>query len=90
MSKQQRESTRTGLVIDIKLICGDGCEHILKSRNISDQGVFLELNGEELNLAIGTHVILQVCSQLGDGDPPPVNAEIVRVTKEGMGLQFIL
>lgn len=90
MSKQQRDSTRTGLVIDIKLIHGDECEHILKSRNISDKGVFLEHNEEELNLPIGTHVILQVCSQLGEGDPPPVSAEIIRITDEGMGLQFIL
>ena len=90
MSNNKRDSSRVGLVIDIKLTCDDSAEHILKSRNISDKGVFLEHNDEPLSLAIGSHVVLQVCSQLGDEPPPPVKAEITRITNEGIGLQFIL
>lgn len=88
MSENKRDSNRLGLVIEIKLTCEDKTEYILKSRNISDTGVFLE--DETLKLAVGTQVILQVCSQLGDETPAPVNAEITRLTDEGMGLQFIL
>lgn len=90
MSCNKRNSNRVGLVIDIKLICEEKCEYILKSRNISDHGVFLEHNKERLNLALGTQVILQVCSLSGDEPPPPVKAKIVRITNEGIGLQFIL
>lgn len=90
MSNNKRNSNRIGLVIDIKLICEDKTEHTLKSRNISDHGVFIDYNDEPLNLPVGTRVILQVCSQLGDEPPPPVNAEVTRITDEGMGLQFIL
>lgn len=90
MSDNKRISTRIGLVIDIKLICEDKTERILKSRNISDQGVFLDYDDEPFNLPVGTTVILQVCSLLGDEPPPPVNAEVTRITDEGMGLQFIL
>jgi len=90
MSSNKRNSNRVGLVIEIKVTCDDGAEHILNSQNISDTGVFLEYNEKPLALAIGEHVILQVCSQMGDEPPPPVHAEIVRITKEGMGLQFIL
>ena len=90
MSKNKRASTRLGLVIDIKLTCEDKAEHILKSRNISDSGVFLDYDDELLNLPVGTRVILQVCSLLGDEPPPPVNAEVTRITDEGIGLQFIL
>lgn len=90
MSANKRDSNRVGLVIEIKVTCEDKSEHILSSRNISDQGVFLEYNGEILDLPIGTQVILQVCSQMGNEPPPPVDAKIVRTTKEGMGLQFIL
>ena len=75
----KRESNRVGLVIDIKVTCDDNSEHILSSQNISDT-----------DLPIGTHVVLQVCSVMGDEPPPPVHAEVVRITKEGMGLQFIL
>lgn len=90
MSTNKRDSSRVGLVIEIKLTTDDKAEHILLSRNISDRGVFLEYSDAPLELPIGNHVILQVCSQMGDEPAPPVNAEIVRLTKEGMGLKFIL
>lgn len=90
MSSNQRDSSRVGLVIEIKLTCENNSEYILKSRNISDKGVFLEYNEVALNFPVGTQVILQVCSQLGDEPPPPVKAEIMRITNEGIGLQFIL
>ena len=90
MDENKRVSTRLGLVIDIKLTKEDGNECLFKSRNISDNGVFLEHNDDELDLPVGTHVILQVSSMLGDEPPPPVNAEIARITKEGFGLRFIL
>ncbi len=90
MSTNKRDSSRVGIVIDIKLICDDGSEFILKSQNISDTGVFLEYDDKPLDLSIGSQVVLQVCSQLGDGDPPPVKSEVARITKEGIGLQFLL
>lgn len=85
-----RDSNRLGLVIDIKVTFDDKSEHILKSRNISDHGVFLEHEEQRLDFFVGQNVILQVCSQLGDEPPPPVNAEIARITSEGVGLKFIL
>ena len=85
-----RDSNRLGLVIDIKVTFDDASEYIFKSRNISDHGVFLEHNEEPLDFSVGQQVILQVCSQLGDEPPPPVNAEIARITDEGVGLKFIL
>ncbi len=90
MSNNKRISNRVGLVINIKLTCDDKSECVFKTRNISDTGVFLEHNGEQLNLSVGTQVILQVCSQLGDEPPPPVKAEVARVTDEGIGFQFLL
>lgn len=90
MSDNKRDSSRIGIVIEIKLCCDDGSEYVLNSRNISDNGVFLEFDDNPIELLLGTKVILQVCSQLGDGDPPPVKAEIARITKEGLGLKFIL
>jgi len=90
MMDNKRDSNRVGLVIDIKLICEDKTELILKSRNISDNGVFLDYDDEPINLPVGTRVILQVCSLLGDEPPPPVDAEVTRITDEGIGLQFIL
>ena len=90
MINNKRDSSRVGIVIEIKLICDDGSEFILKSQNISDTGVFLEFDGKPIDLSIGSQVVLQVCSQLGDGDPPPVKSVVARTTNEGIGLQFLL
>ena len=90
MNENKRDSNRLGLVIDIKLTCTDDSEYVLKSRNISDRGVFLEYDDTPLTISAGTEVVLQVCSQLGDEPPPPVKARITRLTDDGMGLQFIL
>lgn len=89
-TENKRDSNRLGLVIDIKLTNEDNPEHILKSRNISDTGVFLDCVDPTILLPIGTRVTLQVCSQMGDEPPPPVKAEVCRITNEGMGLKFIL
>ena len=90
MDSNKRGSNRVGLVIDIKVTCSDEKEYIYKSRNISDTGVFLEHNEVRIDLPINSHVILQVCSQLNDEDPPPVKAEVARITDEGIGIKFIL
>lgn len=90
MSSNKRDSNRLGLVIEIKLTCDDKSEYILNSRNISDTGVFLEYEDKSVDLSLGTHVVLQVCSQMGDEPPPPVKAEVARITKDGIGLHFIL
>lgn len=90
MSDNKRNSNRIGIVIEIKVICNDGTEYTLNSRNISDNGVFLEDENDKVDLPLGTQVVLQVCSQLGDGEPPPVKAEVMRITDEGIGLKFLL
>ena len=47
MSANQRDSSRVGIVIEIKVICDDGSECTLNSRNIRDNGVFLEHDGRD-------------------------------------------
>ena len=89
MTTNKRDSNRLGLVIDIQLTTVDKT-YVLKSRNISDTGVFLEFDEKHSPLAIGTQVILKVCSMMSDEPPAPVKAEVVRLTDEGMGLSFIL
>ena len=89
-TENKRNSSRIGLVVDISMTNEDNVEHILKSRNISDTGVFIDCDDSTIILPIGALVTLQVCSQMGDEPPPPVKAEVCRITNEGMGLKFIL
>ena len=90
MTDNKRVAPRVGLVIDIKLTLDNEQEFLYKSRNISDTGVFLEHLEEPMSIAVGTQVVLQVCSMLDDEAPPPVKSEVTRLTDEGIGLRFIL
>lgn len=88
-ANDKRNSNRLGIRIDVRMTLADGQEYILKSQNLSDTGIFLEL-GEHPSPAIGSQVTLVVCATM-DGEPAPaVKAEIVRCTDEGIGLRFIL
>lgn len=58
--------------------------------DICDNGIFLKAEPSQCP-AVGDEVTLQLKSGvLGDGEEPPqVRARVVRVTEDGMGIQFI-
>jgi len=60
---------------------------ILKSRDVSDTGVFLEGDPEALP-PVGTAVTLQVKKTLGGDAASVLSTTVVRLTSEGMGLRF--
>jgi hypothetical protein len=85
-----------GLVIDIRVTTKDKQEYIHKSRSVGSHGVIIEPNEDNTQLTLGATVILQVCSGLGedgsDGDNEtlPVNAEVTKISKNGIEFRFIL
>lgn len=88
-ANDKRNSNRLGIRIDVRMSYADGTEVILKSQNLSDTGIFLEL-GDHPAPPTGTQVTLVVCAMM-DGEPAPaVKAEVVRCAEEGIGLRFIL
>jgi len=62
----------------------------LITADICDSGVFLKADPEQCP-AVGDEVTLKVKSGvLGGGEEPPlVPARVVRVTKDGMGVEFL-
>lgn len=62
-------------------------EKIVKTKNISDSGLFILAEPTEMP-AIGEIVIGQVQGMIDD--PPSLEMEIVRTEKDGIGLQFII
>ena len=85
MSIEKRRYLRTELPARVKLCHLDIGEVILKTRDLSDGGIYLLC--ESCNhLAIGTEVTIQV---LNDGvEMPLVDMIVVRHDSEGMGLSF--
>jgi len=89
MSSENRKHLRIGLVVDIELTLPDKEPVEVRTRNISDGGLYIILDKIELP-AIGTEVKVRLKNQLGDGEEPPINrALVVRHETDGMGLQFL-
>ncbi|MBI3188709.1 MAG: PilZ domain-containing protein [Gammaproteobacteria bacterium] len=88
-SSELRRHLRIGLVVEIDLTL-PGQETIqVRTKNISDGGLFLVVDGLQLP-AVGTDVTVRLKNQLGDGEEPPVNrALVVRHEPDGIGLEFI-
>ena len=88
-SSEQRKHLRIGLVVDIELTYPNNEVKHVRTKNISDGGLFLVLDKIEMP-PIGTEVQVRLKNQLGDGEEPPVNrALVVRHDPDGVGLSFI-
>jgi len=89
MSAENRKHLRIGLIVDIELTLPGQDMMNVRTRNISDGGLYLIL--DDINLpAINTEVKVRLKNQLGDGEEPPVNrAKVVRQEPDGIGLVFL-
>jgi hypothetical protein len=88
-SSELRRHLRIGLVIDIELTLPNSEVMQVRTKNISDGGLFLVLVGAQMPV-VGTEVKVRLKNQLGDGEEPPINrALVVRHESDGIGLEFI-
>ena len=89
MSSENRKHLRIGLVVDIELTLPGHGEINVRTRNISDGGLYLVLDDIEMP-PVGTEVKVRLKNQLGDGEEPPINrAKVVRHENDGIGLEFL-
>lgn len=86
MAHEKRKHTRTPFACRIKIKHESVGEIIVKTRDISDGGVFVVLEPEQIP-PIGTHVIGQVQGMMDDA--PVLEMEVVRVESGGVGLMFV-
>jgi len=86
MSDDLRRSPRTRLRAEVKVNHPDAGEIRSHTRDISDTGAFIMTHTEQIQL--GDIVEVQV-QGLPGGDAPLVRMRIVRLDKEGMGLEFV-
>jgi len=82
----QRVHIRTPLSCQIKLMHEGLGEILVKTRDISEGGVFVVLEPEQVP-AIGTVVTGQVQGLAGDA--PVLKMEVVRIESVGIGLRFL-
>lgn len=84
--KDQRRYVRTAFSCRIKIQHESIGELQVKTRDISDGGVFLVLEPEQIP-PIGTHLTGQVQGLMDDA--PVLEMEVVRVEPAGVGLRFV-
>lgn len=88
MPRDKRCAARFRVPMAVSVSFPDGRRSRLRTRDISDHGAFLELDGEP-GAAPGTELLLQVLGTLEGEAPPPVRATVVRCTEDGMGVRFL-
>ena len=82
----KRKHERYLFTTDVKISHPDIGEKIVKTKDISDSGIFILVEPTTMP-ALGEIVQGQV--QGGAGDMPIVKMKIVRTDDDGLGLQFI-
>ncbi len=82
----RREHIRTNLHSTVKVETERGDSIILSTRDISDGGVFIAVENNEIVLEIGDSVTVQ--AQDLPIEAPVLQMKVVRQTAEGYGLQF--
>ena len=86
----KRSHTRFAVALDVQVSFEQG-SGVLKTRDISDSGVFLIIDKQDFELPpLGARVQLQVQNPLmGDEPAPIVEGDVVRRTGEGIGVRFL-
>ena len=83
----KRQHIRTKLRADVKLSHPEVGDLILHTGDISDGGAYILAEGNSLP-ALGELVTVQV-QGMGGGDAPMVSMKVVRLDKDGIGLEFV-
>lgn len=87
MSENKRKHVRTQLNASVKLTHPEVGDLNLKTGDISDGGAYIITDGDG-SLGVGDVVSVQV-QGLPGGEAPVLSMRIVRMDKQGVGLEFI-
>lgn len=84
----KRAHDRFAIALEVKVVFADNHRCTLKTRDISHNGVFLEMGEGELP-ETGTRIQMQVQDMFSGDDAPLVEGEVVRRTADGIGVRFL-
>ncbi len=87
MVENKRKHPRLTVPMQVELSYADAESVMLTTRDISDGGVFL-VSPEGKFPALNTQVQIKVKASLQGEEPQSIDATVVRVSEEGVGLKF--
>jgi len=85
----KRKYPRLPLPMKVEVSVEDQEPVVMKTRDMSDGGVFLEDN-ENIILQMGVKLTIKVIESMQGGDPAEIPATVVRVADDGFAVQFDL
>ena len=87
-AKNKRTNVRFAVAMDVRVTTSDGRNCLMKTRNVSDSGAFLE-NRDIPHPPAGTVITIQIVDKLAEGEAPQVRAEVMHVNEDGFGVRFV-
>jgi hypothetical protein len=88
MKKQQRRHVRLKVSMPLEVTHAQLGAAELLITDLSDSGVFVKATAEQCP-PVGDEVILKVTATLGGEEPSAIPARVVRITEEGMALEYL-
>jgi len=88
MSINNRKHERHTIHVDVTLTFQDNEASVTRTRDISDGGMFLELDGPS-DYPLGEMVHIQYKNPLRDNMDTHLDAIVVRVADDGIGIAFV-
>lgn len=86
--EEHRKFPRFTISLEVEVRDATSGVQLLNTKDISDGGVFLEMDADSIP-SIGTELELKLKEIGGGEEPQPVRVRVVRVTEDGVGLEFI-
>ena len=88
MGSDQRNFARIPVPMDIEVRMDGADMVVLETIDISNGGAFIKAEPQQCP-PVGTELSLRVRGSLSGEEPPTVQARVVRITDEGMGVEFL-
>lgn len=88
MGEEKRQHVRLTVPMPVEITHAQLGTVELVTADLSDGGVFLQAEPEQCP-PVGDEITLKVVGTLGGETPPLVRARVVRVTVDGMGVEFL-
>ncbi|MHB8346806.1 MAG: PilZ domain-containing protein [Acidiferrobacterales bacterium] len=85
---ENRRYERYAMSLEVEVSYPEADKLTLSTKDISDGGVFLYMPNQP-RPPVGTIMHLKLRGLLGGEEPPVVQVKVVRVTSDGVGLQFV-
>ena len=87
LMSNKRKFPRLPLPMSVEVTVQDQEPVVMKTRDMSDGGVFLEEN-DNIILQMGVKLTIKVIEEMKEGDTVAIPATVVRVTDDGFAVQF--